>query len=883
VQLERARRGLRPDDLPRALAAADRARHLDPSLKEAWFNRAATFSMLSLRTEARSAWVEYLKRDGVSPWAAEAKSRLDELEKPSAAEAWPATARELDQSIDATAAETAVRSQTTEARNYVETLFGRWADAVTAGSSGNQELARLQTMAVAFRRVTGDALYSDTAAVIDRATAAGNTAELARAHEQLRDAVMIFREDRYADALPGLTRAQELLLTARSPLAIRAALDIATIDYLQNRYVKAGEELEATLTVARQRGYGGSVARAHWLKALIAFAQGRMADAQSGYEDALAEYERMGDAEQVAAAHNGLATLYFYIGDEGRAWEHHPLALKALQISSSPRLLMPTLASAATSARFSNPAAALAIQEEAVAVAIAWGRPAAIAEALALRAALRADAGQSDLAKADLAGARQQLAKSTDAALRERVEVAVLTTESDLQRSTNPRAAVAAATRALAIVEGRGDRSRLASLNLRLAKANIALGRADAAQHALEQGIKAFEAERAATSNEARALITDASWDLFTTSVHLAIKRGDLDGAFAMAERSRLRSIAEPRRLPSSRTLSEIQSSLSDTEAIVALNQFDSELAVWIIRSTGTRALLRPLSRVDAGLLVSRQQNEIWQQSVRASGSRDLYNEILRPARQMLSGVSKIVFVPDATYENVAFSTLWDSTTQRFLIENVLVSTAPSANAYVAVRNAGHSGSSDLLVFGGGPPRAIDEANAIANAAPTASLVSGDGATRSRLFAGIAGHSLVHIAAPVSVSGQNPLLSRLQVADEPGTRHSGTIRGTDIAAQTLSQTRLVVMDEVPRDASYRGEGTLSVARAFITAGVPAVVGTLPGADENATRDLMIAFHREMSQGVSAEQALQTVQRNAIQQNGRRLGAWSALVLYGSDR
>ena len=32
VQLERARLGLRPDDLPRALAAADRARRLDPSL-----------------------------------------------------------------------------------------------------------------------------------------------------------------------------------------------------------------------------------------------------------------------------------------------------------------------------------------------------------------------------------------------------------------------------------------------------------------------------------------------------------------------------------------------------------------------------------------------------------------------------------------------------------------------------------------------------------------------------------------------------------------------------------------------------------------------------------------------------------------------------------
>ena len=85
------------------------------------------------------------------------------------------------------------------------------------------------------------------------------------------------------------------------------------------------------------------------------------------------------------------------------------------------------------------------------------------------------------------------------------------------------------------------------------------------------------------------------------------------------------------------------------------------------------------------------------------------------------------------------------------------------------------------------------------------------------------------------------------------------------------------------DSSHRGEGTSSLARAFLTAGVPAVVGTLPGVDENATRDLLVSFHREMATAVSAEQALTTVQRNAIQQNGRRLGAWTALVLYGSDR
>lgn len=883
VQIERARLGLRPDDLPRALAAADRARRLDPSLKEAWFNRALAASALSLTADAKSAWTEYLKRDSVSPWSVEARTRLQELSKPTPAAAWTAIEGGLQQQFEAAAAEAAVRTQVTEARNFIESLLGEWADAVSSGRTGDDQLERLRIMSDAFQRVTGDSFYSESVAAINRAGATGSALQLARAHQEFRDAAVILREDRYADALPGMTRAHALLAAAGTPFALRATLDLATIDYVRSRNLEATAAFEGVLNTARAHGYVGLVARAHWFKALIAFAQGRATDALLGYEDSLAEYERMGDAEQVAAAHNALATTHFYLGDEQQAWEHHPQALKALEISRSPRLWLPTLASAATSARFSNLAAALAFQEEAVKVAQAWGRPAAIAEALALRASLRADAAQFESARLDVAAARQQLAKASDASFRERVEVAVLTTESDLQRKTNPAAAVAAATHALSILEARGDRSRLAGLELRLAKANIVWGRVDEAEQALARGIKAFDAERAAIASEAKALASDASWDLFTTSVQLAIKKGDLGVAFAMAERSRMRSLAESKQLPASRTLEQIESSVGEAEAIVALNQFDDELAVWVIRASGTRVFVRPISRVDANLLVSRQQTEIWQQSSKAWASRDLYNEILRPAQQALSGVKSIIFVPDTVYENTAFSALWDSSTQRFLTENVTLATAPTANAYIAARDAIRPVAGDLLVFGGAESRAMDEARAIAGQSPNAALVVGETATRSRLFTDVAAHSIVHLALPVGASAQNPLLSRVQVANEPGARHSGTIRGSDIATQTLSRTRLVVMDEVASGKSYRGEGTLSMARAFMTAGVPAVVGTLPGADENATRDLMIGFHREMSTGISAAQALQRVQRNAIEQNGRRLGAWSALVMYGSDR
>ena len=170
VQLERARLGLRPDDLPRALAAADRARRLDPSLNEAWFNRALAVSALSLTDQARTAWTEYLERDSVSPWATEARARLEELARPTPAAAWAAIQGRLEQSIDAASADAAVRAQTTEARNFIENeLLVDWANAVLAGSSGAAELDRARVMAEAMLRVAGDALYRDAVAVIEHA------------------------------------------------------------------------------------------------------------------------------------------------------------------------------------------------------------------------------------------------------------------------------------------------------------------------------------------------------------------------------------------------------------------------------------------------------------------------------------------------------------------------------------------------------------------------------------------------------------------------------------------------------------------------------------------------------------------------------------------
>jgi tetratricopeptide (TPR) repeat protein len=77
--LVRGTRNKQPEDMAKGLAAADRALKADSRLAEASFNRALALEKLSLAGEARGAWGDYLKVDGRSEWATEARRHLQRL------------------------------------------------------------------------------------------------------------------------------------------------------------------------------------------------------------------------------------------------------------------------------------------------------------------------------------------------------------------------------------------------------------------------------------------------------------------------------------------------------------------------------------------------------------------------------------------------------------------------------------------------------------------------------------------------------------------------------------------------------------------------------------------------------------------------------------
>ncbi|HEX8027818.1 MAG TPA: hypothetical protein VF491_05120, partial [Vicinamibacterales bacterium] len=682
VQLERARLGLRPDDLPRALAAADRARRLDPSLREAWFNSALAASALSLNQQARATWTEYLKRDSASAWAAEARSRLDELAKPTPADAWGSLSPSLAESLTTEVAERAVRTQVTEARNFIENeLIVNWANAVLGGATGARELDRLRMMSEAMLRVAGDAVYSDAVSAIDRAASPAALLQLADAHRRYAAAAVLFSQDAYPAALQAFSASKAGF--GHSSFTVLVSLHEAAIAFILGRADDADDRLASTVATAQAKSYRYVSGRANWFLGLLEFGRGHFGDAEARYEESLDAFTQMGDIEQAGAIHSQLAALYDYLGDASAAWRHRLVAFESLTVTRSPRFKAQVLFTAVPSIRVESPETALAVQESALFAAKESGRSATVAEILAQRASLLASLNRLDEAVASSLDARRHLASLPDSAFKDRVEVTLLSVESDLARRDSPLGAVSAAERAIALVERRGDRLKIAQLELRLAHANLALKRNAQAQAALDRGLKAFNEERAAMTDQRPISALDESWQLFDTSVQLSLRQGDYQRAFALAEASRSRSASETRRF-SATTLETVQGTLSRDEAILALNQFEDELAIWVIKRGSVDVTLRAMPRLASEKLIARQQREIWLSAQGPTASAALYNEIVRPVARQLTGISRWTIVPDSTFEDASFPALYNAASGHYLVEDVSVRVSPSAGAFAA-------------------------------------------------------------------------------------------------------------------------------------------------------------------------------------------------------
>jgi tetratricopeptide (TPR) repeat protein len=889
----------KPDHWLAALAAVDEALAKQPDLLEARFNRAAITHGIGILPVSGKAWKQYLAADSISPWAGVARRRLAEI-RPSEDASWR-LATENRGALSTTELTRLTNLYPHAARRYVDVYLTAWAAASVQGNPVEErdKLRVTRVIALALQR-RGEPLFADAVAAIEsadalkrRSIAAGEVAYLeGRIH--LRDGKPTAAESRFRDA----TR---LLAKGGSPTALLSEFWTACALGEQQRgeAIALYDSLLSRLNAARPR-YQALAGHLFYQLALEQAARGHWSMSLSSAERAAALFTTLGEQGSVARAKAILCETYDLLGQPHLAWAH---GLAAVRGSAADGALDRTRVALAALCRTELRGGR-------------WSRARALAK---LEMELAPDAGdvrmEPDMflraAVADWragerrhAGRWMRLARTSalsvrDAALRQKLLADVNAAEGALERSRNARRAIRLLSAAITYQQSAKRPIVLPELYLERGRANDALKNLDLALADYDAGIAELERQRSHVMDaELRPGIFDDASALFDSAIALQLSRGvAVERIWSYVQRGRGRAVREQigahENVPEFAivpAIGDVQRALPDATALLEYVSLPERLLAFVI--TKNRLVVRtiPISRSDVSSMA-----EAFVASKGARGGR-LADTIIAPVRDDLMSVAAINLILDPVLDRVPFTALVDPLTHTFLIERYSFALSPSASVFlVTVARANRDRVlplSHILImanprppdeeFGDLPALVMAEAEArqIARSYAHARTFERETATAERFRTLAPLHQVVYFAGHAVTREREPWASALVCAATPELR--GALTAREIARMHFKRTRVVVLAAcstmVGRKAAI--EGMPSLARAFLVAGVPAVIGTGWDIEDHEAAVVMRVLHQELARGTPPADALRSAQVRAIR-SGHPIAHWAAFSAMGS--
>ena len=298
-----------------------------------------------------------------------------------------------------------------------------------------------------------------------------------------------------------------------------------------------------------------------------------------------------------------------------------------------------------------------------------------------------------------------------------------------------------------------------------------------------------------------------------------------------------------------------------------------------------------------------------------------LSQQLLQPVSSMLAGKKELVIVADGALQRLPFETLFlpgtpaqgDLRKLPYLIRRFAISYAPSASVLAELQKEQHASADRKFIAFGDPvyeqhsegvivstvrsagatlnfrplAHSREEIDGIANlfAAGERDLFFGEEANEENVKAPqrLSHYRMVHFSTHGYINERKPRFSGL-VLSLPGKSQTATEDGLLSAYEIFNlklNADLVVLSacETGLGKEIKGEGLMSLMRAFMYAGTPSVVVSLWNVNDESAADLMIRFYRNLKTGMSKSEALRQAQLETIRDNGFPF-FWAPFVLVG---
>jgi len=921
-----------PFDLILALDASNRSVQLAPTFREARFNQALTLDLLHLGQQAVVAWQEYQQLGPDGGWSQEAAAQLVGLRSETDKKSW-LQARERLRSAALKGEHAAARILVDRFRQFVrlyaeEEVLNDWALAVSEGRSADvrEALQLAKELGDLLAEVNGESMVRDSVAAISRAERAGDQRALARlaaGHKAYAEGVKRFGQTIDREASDKFQEAFDQLRQERSPFQDWAAYRLAFCHFYRGEIPKALEDLgqlAGRLDVARYPALSG---RVHTLMGMANARSANLGVSLKFYRTALAEFEALAEREHIAGLHFMIAENLRLLGELKESWHHRHEALAiGNQVGGSIFYYNSLLDGAETALRQGLPDVALSFQNEMV--TFAGADPLLSTESLIRRSRTYGRLGRPDAVDRDLEIARISLGKVPVGERHQRLEADLEFARGESLLLREPRAAIEPLNRALEVYRRHGEYFRMPGIYQMQAHARMATGDALGSEENLRVGIAESERQRESVDEDAlRVTYFDQAHPIFDDMVSLLVDRGDWDGAFRFAERSRTRNLleafdrsngTESRDRTDSRIAAgtleaaEIRKRLPEGVGLIEFVVLDRKVVVWFLSRGSTRMVLLPVGRNWLEEKVAALRESILDPADSKSfvdASQELFRVLLTPLEAQLDHSQVLVIVPDKSLNLLPFAALIDPRKGEYLVQSHAISLSPSATLYARAleraRRLHTAGPERALVMGDPDfdrdifpslPRLDDarvEAQALASLYDSKNfkLLLGAEATKAAFLKEAPGFAIVHLGSHAVVNDQYPLLSAIPLAPGEGAegRGSGVLYAREIYQMQFTRTWLVVLASCESGLGpvSESEGEFSLARAFLGAGVPAVVSSSWSVNDRVASQFFFSFHRSLTQGQDALTALRSAQLSFLHGRDESLAApkhWAAFQLIG---
>ncbi len=937
--LEKAKfekRNNQPGDSLQHLAASlesiTQALKLQPDFPPAVFNRALCLQEMYLPRQAIEEWKKYLQLDPKSEWAAEARRRLEELEKA------PSNISKSDDELY----QDYLKDPSNDERTF--DLFCQ-----SYSTTGNGITERLIDDHLAARNQGDTVTAANKLKLLEQL---GTLVYLRATDPYVRDVARFYRQ-LPARQLVIAIQARYHLNEGRQLRTTKQTEAVKQYQVASSSFQQIRDESEAKMTTyllgrlhLRQlnlsksqklfQGLSSSANPYLWLRGESLNGMAEVYKTKSLPEEtiranqsALAIAIQIGNTSQVVMNSGVLALRYSELGNWEESFAHRQQALAVFsQKTVSPQQHWANYESAAFQLFATGfVASALAYQQEALSIELVTKRP------------LQLSRSYTELAA--MLGKEARYAEAIPVA-REAVNIGVSKRDekigleiqaysglylADLQRKAGDFGAalqsyehVITLNRQLSVAEYDFEVYRGKGL------AEIGLGQAEQAKQDLAQALAVFEQNRNQIHAEReRTTYFDKEYDAYDAAIGFAFADNP-QAAFDLSEKGRARSLLEVMKdrshLKATKSgnllhsvnraqplsLRAVQQQLPPKASLLVFTCLPDRLLIFGVSANGFThsqiAISLPLleQKVRWFLQAVSEPTQSDDKQIKALAA-ELYQILIEPLGPFLAEVQTVCVIPDKVLHHLPFAALFSARQQKYLIENHALITAPSASVFLHCleRARRHKSVTNERVLAIGNPRfeatassrlsdltaATQEAHNVASIYSRYKLLTDEQATEEAVKAEIKQSTIVHLATHGVIDERAWANSRLVLAKAmANNREDGALRAYEIAQMRLPITRLAVLSACQSGVErfYRGEGMIGLGRAFLAAGVPTVVASLWAVDSEITATLMTNFHQYLKQ-YPVSQALRHAQLALLHNANSRHHSpyfWAAFSTFGGD-